>query len=152
MGKESVEMTTIYSKKSHKFLLLAGGFILLIVFIITGSFYNETKGSIDADQWNEIQKGMTVQEVVLEVGRPQNKTKNRAKIQESYTPVLQQSSTHQAETPEGSAAPDATHDVLGFMELEAALSQNKDVLMYRYLLNEQEHYIYFIDDIFLIKY
>lgn len=145
-------MTIIYSKKSHKFLLFAGGFILLIVFIVIGSFYNENKGAINVDQWNKVQKGMTVQEVVLEAGRPQSKTRNRAKIQESYAPVLQQESTRYADSPEELASASATHDILGFMELEAALSQNKDVLMYHYMLNEQEHYIYFIDDIFLIKY
>lgn len=120
-------MTIIYSKKSHKFLLFAGGFILLIVFIVIGSFYNENKGAINVDQWNKVQKGMTVQEVVLEAGRPQSKTRNRAKIQESYAPVLQQESTRYADSPEELASASATHDILGFMELEAALDRKSVV-------------------------
>ncbi len=145
-------MTIIYSKKSKKFLSIAGGFVLLIVFIVVGSFYNETKGAVEADQWNNVKKGMTVQEVVSEAGRPQNKTKNRAKIQESYAPVLHQKTAGYSESAEDPTSAGPTHDILGFMELEAALNQNKDVLMYSYMLNEHEHYIYFVDDISFMKY
>lgn len=145
-------MTIIYSKKSKKFLSIAGGFVLLIVFIVIGSFYNETKGAVEVDQWNNVQKGMTVQEVVSEAGRPQSKTKNRAKIQESYAPALHQKAVGYTDSPDDRGAGGPVHDILGFMELEAAINQNKDVMMYSYLLNEHEHYIYFVDDISFMKY
>lgn len=147
-----VRMIVEYKKNSNRGLWLIGGILLVVAILIFGNFFSESKGIATSEQWAQVGKNMSEEEVVQELGWPKKKSKQATAIQASYSPALSKQDSDQAHSVAQLAMASGTHDVLGFMEVEAALKQGKDVTMFHYLIDGEDHYIYFLDGQSVIKY
>lgn len=144
-------MTSHTQKKSKHSTLAIIAFAVIILLVVMGSMANESKGQITSQDWQAISPPMTKEEVIEAVGRPKNRTTDANKIKESYYESLDlQAEDGNLNT--DSASQTGQINVVGLLELEAALDQGQDVEMFHYQIDGEDYFVCFLNDQFLVKY
>ncbi len=126
-------------------------FILIILAVVVGSMFSESRGRISSEDWKQITHPMTTEEVINQVGRPKNRTSNKNKIKSSYYESLNLQPNANGKITDSASLAGETN-VVGLLELEGALEKGAPVEMFHYTINNKDYYVCFIDGQYVVKY
>lgn len=144
-------MTINYTKQSNRHIWYILAAVLLLFLLILGNQYYADKGQVSSEEWLSVSKDMTQEEVIQQLGRPINRSNKAEKIRESYH-IYQENKTQDNTSQELTTSVQGGQDLIGSKALEAALnSEQAEVEMLQYQVEEANHFIYFVDGSLVLK-